>query len=347
MQSPTNDTKITQFEQPDHWACPVNDYGILAVNGADSQTFLQGQTTCDFKQLNADSWIMGALCSPKGRVIATFKAVVTDSGFLLIVPVTMMETVCNRLKMYVLRSDVTLTDASEHWRLIGFSVDSNRLDQIALPSENNVTKVDSNYFLGCHSMEGQPPRYLMLTQTDHVDNAFQLLISLGLTSTDSETWSQHEIANGMPTITPQISEAFTPQMLNLDLLDAISFEKGCYTGQEIIARTQHLGTLKRRMVELTCAAGVSLEPGARIFSGFSHTQGQAQDQSRDSVGQIVRSTSGCSSHSVLDNQSESVMLAVLQKSAIDSTDLFIETPDSAREKTAVTITKFFDSQDQP
>jgi folate-binding protein YgfZ len=343
MQSPTNDTKITQFEQPDHWACPVNDYGILAVNGKDSQTFLQGQTTCDFKQLTADSWALGALCSPKGRVISTFKAVTTDAGFLLIVPALMMETVCNRLKLYILRSDVTLIDDSEHWGLIGFSVDSNRLDPIALPSESNVSKVGFNYFLGCHSIEGQPPRYLMLAQTDYVDNAFQQLISLGLTSTDSETWPQHEIANGIPTITPPIAEAFTPQMLNLDILNAISFEKGCYTGQEIVARTQHLGTLKRRMVELTCAADVSLEPGTRIFSGFSQTQAQTQD----SVGQIVRSVSGRSSPSIEDDQSETVMLAVLQKSAIDSTDLFIETPEIAPEKTVVTITKFFDSQDQP
>lgn len=322
-----------QSKQPIHWVCAINDYDILTVNGADSQSLLQGQTTCDFKQLKPNHWTMGALCNPKGRVITTFKALTADSGFLLIVPASMMEAVCNRLKMYVLRSDVTVTDDSEHWRLIGFSSDSNSLGQMALPSENNVTKDGSNYFLDCHCVDDQPSRYLILTKADCADDTFQQLASQGLTSTDVETWNQHEILNGIPTISPPITEAFTPQMLNLDLLNAISFEKGCYTGQEVVARTQHLGTLKRRMVGLTCAAEVIPEPGARIFSKSSQTQ--------DSVGQIVRCASGLSSSSISDNQS--VMLAVLQTSAMHSTDLYVETPDTI----ALVITNIFDPQHQP
>ena len=333
MQSTTNDVTTVQSKQPDHWACAINDYAVLAVNGADAQSLLQGQTTCDFKQLKSDHWTMGALCNPKGRVITTFKALATDSGFLLIVPVSMIETVCKRLKMYILRSDVTVTDDNEHWRLIGFSSDLNSLDQIALPSANNVTKNGDSYFLGCHNRDGQPSRYLILTKTDCADDSFQQLTSLGLTSTDAETWNQHEILNGTPTISPPITEAFTPQMLNLDLLNAISFEKGCYTGQEVVARTQHLGTLKRRMVGLTCAAEVIPEPGTRIFSKSSQIQ--------DSVGQIVRSASGFSNSSISDNQS--VMLAVLQTSAMHSTDLYFETPDT----TALVIANIFDPQHQP
>ena len=153
----------------------------------------------------------------------------------------MMETVCNRLKMYILRSDVSLIDDSQHWRVIGFSCSSNRLDQGALPPTNRITRNGDIVFLCCHSINDQPPRYLMLTKTDRADNNFQELVSLGLSSADSETWHHHEIANGIPTITPSISEAFTPQMLNLDLLNAVSFKKGCYTGQEVVARTQHLG----------------------------------------------------------------------------------------------------------
>ena len=91
MQSTTNDVTTVQSKQPDHWACAINDYAVLAVNGADAQSLLQGQTTCDFKQLKSDHWTMGALCNPKGRVITTFKALATDSGFLLIIPVSMIE----------------------------------------------------------------------------------------------------------------------------------------------------------------------------------------------------------------------------------------------------------------
>ncbi|MEE9344112.1 MAG: hypothetical protein V3U88_00735, partial [Methylococcales bacterium] len=291
------------------------------------------QTTCDFKQLKSDHWTMGALCNPKGRVITTFKALATDSGFLLIIPVSMIETVCKRLKMYILRSDVTVTDDSEQWRLIGFSSDLNSLDQIALPSTNNVTKNGDNYFLGCHNRDGQPSRYLILAKADCADDTFQQLSSLGLPSSDAELWNQHEIANSVPIITPPIAETFTPQMLNLDLLNAISFEKGCYTGQEIVARTQHLGTLKRRMVELTCTAELTPEPGTRIFSKSSQTQ--------DSVGQIVRSASGLSNCSISDNQS--VMLAVLQTSAMHSTDLYLESSETA----TLVITSIFDPQHQP
>ena len=172
MQSTTNDVTTVQSKQPDHWACAISDYGVFAVNGADAQSLLQGQTTCDFKQLKSDHWTMGALCNPKGRVITTFKALATDSGFLLIVPVSMIETVCKRLKMYILRSDVTVTDTSEHWRLIGLSSDLNSLDQIVLPSTNNVTKNGSIYFLGCHCIDGQPSRYLILTKADCVDDCF-------------------------------------------------------------------------------------------------------------------------------------------------------------------------------
>ncbi len=321
MQTINNDITNTRTEPQSNWTCRLDDYSVLTVSGADAQTFLQGQTTCDFKQLKTNHWTMGALCNPKGRVISVFYALSTETCFLLIIPSTMLEIVHNRLKMFVLRSDVEIKNETERLQLIGFSIESDNINQIKLPGGNAICSVNSQSILRCHSKQEQPDQYLMLCEADAVKATFQQFINLGLTICDKSVWHQQEIRNGIPTINQQTSEAFTPQMLNLDLLNAISFEKGCYTGQEVVARTQHLGTLKRRMFELSCSSRIEVEPGTPIFSASAQNQG--------SVGQVTCSVK--SEHGLM-------MLAVLQKSAIHTPDLIINTPDAK----AVTIVTSFD-----
>ncbi len=312
MQSTDFNPHTIQSCRLNHWMCDVNDFGVLAVTGSDAYSFLQGQTTCDFKQLNSDTWIMGALCNPKGRVISIFYAVATESGFLLIVPVSTLNIVLNRLTMFILRSDVTLADVTTQWHMIGFSLSPATTCPFSLPPARGVISQSDRYLLQCHSTNKQPKRYLILCREKRLKETLSQLEHMELTNTDSTEWHLHEIANGIPVITEKTSEIFIPQMLNLDLLNAISFEKGCYTGQEIVARTQHLGTLKRRMFVLAGSSQSPAEPGTIIVS--------QSNQAQHRVGQVVRSAvSG----------KQLIMLAVILKSAAGLTDLCINTPEAS------------------
>lgn len=322
MQS-TLKTGFFQPSQQNNWFCNNNDFGVLAISGNDSEGFLQGQTTCDFKRLNPETWTMGALCNPKGRVISTFHALATDAGFLLLVPASMLKIIQNRLSMYILRSDVNITDDTAHWQIVGFSASRNKLNEINLPSENGAIVEQDYITLHCHSISGQPPRYLTLYKPESTVNFVEKLTNYGLTRTDLSVWRQHEVLNGAPIITKNVSECFIPQMINLDLLNAISFEKGCYTGQEIIARTQHLGTLKRRMFGLVSLSQTVPEPGTLICSQSRQTQ--------DNAGQVVQSaTTG----------NNIIILAVLQLSAIQLSDLCL----ADSERSPVSVVASFDPE---
>ena len=218
-------------------------YGVLEVSGEDAATFLQGQLTNDIHQVTNQHAIYSGFCNPKGRLIGFFIIIKFNESYLLILPRSITESIHKKLSMYILRSKVKLTMQDEAIQIYGLLDKNKSSNNEALP-KNHLDVLNSNE---CHMIKLQGVGRFMLVG---LKDTFQKLIHENpelLVNQDINLWRQEEILSGSPNIYPATQEAFIPQSLNLDLMDAINFKKGCYTGQEIVARTHYLGKPKRRM----------------------------------------------------------------------------------------------------
>jgi folate-binding protein YgfZ len=244
-------------------------FAVIAAQGEDAAAFLQGQTTCDVRQVSPEQSSPGALCSAKGRVIANFQIMAADGGFLLLLRRDLLDSVLPHLRRYVLRAKVELSDASAQWRvegLIGAEL-AGLLAQAGLALADTPNGASGNADALAVRLAGEPARCLLLQRSGHPIACLE-----ALPCQDDSAWQLADIANGLPWVDSHSSEAYIPQMLNLDLLGAVSFQKGCYTGQEIVARTHYLGQSKRRtyryQAPLPCQAGDPLyAPGLAEAAG--------------------------------------------------------------------------------
>lgn len=218
---------------------PIAHLAVLTVSGNNAAQFLQGQITCNVHDVTTMQSSLGAMCTPKGRVISTFLLVKSADDFLLILPAELLETVKKRLSMYVLRSKVTLTDSSDSLCLLGLTNLSNKAF-LATEQQNSVVRVH----LG--------NRDLIIADEQSAIQLWAEYVALGYQATDSMYWLTLDILAGIPWLSVATSEEFIPQMLNLDKLGGISLTKGCYTGQEIVARTHYLGKAKRALFIAEC-----------------------------------------------------------------------------------------------
>lgn len=206
-----------------------NHDSVIKVSGEDAATFLQGQVTCDINTLDNTNSLIGAFCNPKGRVISLFYIAKRLDAFYLVVPSDICETLVKRLKMFVFRSNVQVQDTSIELSLYGY---------LATPD-----------MLNSHE-EGFCIQGLSNTAYLVTDDIQQTTLSSNANNhinTDLTQWNQVQIEQAIPRVTKATSELFIPQTLNLDVIDGISFTKGCYTGQEIIARLHYKGSVKRRL----------------------------------------------------------------------------------------------------
>ena len=239
---------------------------LVRVSGDDAGSFLQSQLSNDINQVVPDHSQISAYCTPKGRMLAIFRIFHNDGGYLLQFPVSLRESVINRLQMYVIRAKVSFAEETDRVAigLSGPGADALLGNQL-LP---RPTEVD-----GCALQEGTlivrlpgpHPRYQLIGDTTKMGQTWETL-SKQATPTGEAAWSWLDIMAGLPTVTPATSEAFVPQMANLELLSAINFKKGCYPGQEIVARMQYLGKLKQRMVRLSVVSDHLPEPGEAIHA---------------------------------------------------------------------------------
>lgn len=228
--------------------CPVTQLGVLTVAGKDAASFLQGQITCNVHDITDNKSSLGAICNPKGRVITTFLLIKRDDAYLLLLPVELLAAIKKRLQMYVLRSAVTLTDSSDELCLIGgcqLDVKTSANDQFG-----NTTRQQNRLTI---DLSRQVNRQLLITDAEDAQLFWQEQTSEhGYQPAGSEVWRSLDVIDGIPWLTTETSEEYIPQMLNLDTLGGISFTKGCYTGQEIVARTHYLGKAKRQMFVAEC-----------------------------------------------------------------------------------------------
>lgn len=247
----------------------LDDEAVLLIEGEDAVGFLQGQTTCDVANLADGDITLGAICNAKGRTVAVFRLFRAANSCFLVLRNDMLETVRRRLKPYVLRSSVRIADVEQNgnWQLSGLLGTLDRsataiLGVAAAPPRGHAARTAAGaWLLGID----RDAKYLLAASpevTATVRTAF-LADRAGATA-PADVWYAAEIADGIPCVTPATTEEFLPQMLNLDLLRGISFKKGCYTGQEVVARTHYLGRVKRRMHRFEVSCGHPPASGDRL-----------------------------------------------------------------------------------
>lgn len=235
----------------------LEQFGIVDVTGADAATFLHGQLTNDVEHLDAASARLAGYCSPKGRLLASFLAWRAGHDVRLLVSKDVQPAVQKRLSMFVLRAKAKLADASGALVAIGFAGDvraalSGIFD--ALP-DGIHTKVDApaGALMRLPDAAGRA-RYLWIATRAEFDARLPAL-EAALPRVSAAVWDWLDVRAGEPRITQPAVEQFVPQMVNFDVIGGVNFRKGCYPGQEVVARSQYRGTIKRRTALAHVAAG--------------------------------------------------------------------------------------------
>ena len=288
--------------------CALAPLASLRVAGAEAESFLQGQFTNDVAALAPGAAQYSAWCTPKGRVLANFLLRRVDAQtFVLLLPEPLLEPIRKRLAMFVLRSKVALGDASAATAHIGVGGPAAATCvESALGIAPRLLRFDA---AGETAVAALPGGRFIVAAAPGSAGALAARLAECATPCGLPAWQWLAIRAGVPMILPATQDQFIPQMLNWDALGGVSFEKGCYSGQEIVARTQYLGRLKERLV-LAHVDAPPPSPGAR---GFSASFG---DQPCATVVNAAPAPGGGSD-----------LLAVCQNAASTSGDLRLDAPD--------------------
>ncbi|HSH91216.1 MAG TPA: folate-binding protein [Ramlibacter sp.] len=217
---------------------PLPHLGIIRVEGEDAPSFLQGQLTQDFALLGLGEARLAAYCTAKGRMQASFIGFkLSHTDILLVVSRDILAPTLKRLSMFVLRAKAKLRDASSEFDLYGLAGETVRELAPAALAPWTRTTVGNAAIIGLYPAEGQPRALWVSPAGEPAPKGSALPL---------DTWQWGEVRSGVATITAPVVEAFVPQMLNFESVGGVNFKKGCYPGQEVVARSQFRGTLKRR-----------------------------------------------------------------------------------------------------
>lgn len=236
----------------------LSHLGVIRAEGPDAANFLHGQLTQDFALLDATEARLAALCTAKGRAIASFIGIRPEPDrILLLCSRDILAATLKRLSMYVLRAKAKLSDASADFALYGLTgtaLTANGVDAGALPGR--TAKVGEAHVVSLYPSDGVP-RALWIAPAGSPAPQGAML--------DPAIWSWSEVRSGIVTLTAPVVEAFVPQMINYESVGGVNFKKGCYPGQEIVARSQFRGTLKRRTYLVQ--ADDEVAAGQEVFAG--------------------------------------------------------------------------------
>ncbi len=227
---------------------------VVATTGRDARSFLQGQLSNDMLGLERHPGMLAAFCNRQGRVLATLRLAADGDDVLLVLHRKLAHTLVSQLSPFVLRADVRFEDRSRQVQVAGL-IDADPDPRWSQPAAAAA---------GLAMLVASPRRILLAGSRAALDAALA-----AIPRTTPEDWERACIADGEPSVMPETAALWLPQMLNLDLIGGVSFSKGCYVGQEIVARAQHLGRLKRRTLRYVGPPDVSLQPAQALFSGES------------------------------------------------------------------------------
>ena len=241
-----NTPKLTQLD----------NLGLIKISGEDAASFLQGQLTNDVTLLE-NQWQFSGYCNPKGRLLALLRLCKQADDFYALIPSELIVPISQRLRMYVMRSKVVIEEV-EFACVLGFQEISALREIDPLLAEQTDQAVPG-------STLSQARGFALIAERASI---YIGLDPLNIETSDDYDWQLENISAGIPEITAATSELFVPQMVNLDLLNGINFKKGCYTGQEIVARMHYLGKLKQRMFlcEVSGDFKTAAQPADKLFA---------------------------------------------------------------------------------
>ncbi|MED7668752.1 folate-binding protein YgfZ [Pseudomonas moraviensis subsp. stanleyae] len=281
--------------------CTLSHEGVLAVRGADAGTFLQGQLTCNINYLSDTRASLGARCTQKGRMQSSFRILLEGDGVVMAMASELLEPQLADLKKYAVFSKSKLTDESAAWVRFGLARGDAALTSLGLALPTETDSVVRNE--GLIAIRVSPDRAELWVPAAQAQSV-QSQLSTALPEAELNQWLLGQIRAGIGQVMPSTRELFIPQMLNLQAVGGVSFKKGCYTGQEIVARMQYLGKLKRRLYRLRLDAAELPEPGTQLFAPNHNS----------SIGEVVLAANA---------EGNIELLAVLQAEAAEAGDLHL------------------------
>lgn len=270
---------------------PLIQLSTFHVTGDEASSFLQNLFTNDVTALAMNQSQLNGFCNAKGRLLSLFLLIRRDEHYQIVLPKSMCTILQQRLSMYILRSKVTISDMSNDMVCVGLN---NAIDPASLAEFPHKLE-QRNISLTQYPHAKQ--RHLYIGNKEHAVDLCQLLLDQQWQLASEQSWNLTDIQAGLPMIFPESKEKFTPQQVNLDLVDGVSFKKGCYPGQEVVARLHYLGKPSRRMF-LASAITTDL-----VLSGEEIT-----DQDTKVIGHIVQAQ--------IDNNGTIYMLLSLKLSDI-------------------------------
>lgn len=243
----------------------LSHFGAINFSGADAESFLQGQLSCDMRQITSANAQYGSYCTPKGRMLASFLLWRSASGFFMQLPRSLREHIQKRLGMFVLRAKVKLADTSDSLTCLGIAGrDAEKL------LAGRLGDVPAARLGVIHGESGtvirlSQNRFEVIATPESASSLWDAL-KKGARPVGAACWDWLDIKEGIPFVVPATQDQFVPQMANLEAIGGVSFQKGCYPGQEIVARSQYLGKLKRRMYLANIRSTTSPAAADELFS---------------------------------------------------------------------------------
>ena len=236
----------------------LSHLGKCSISGNDARDFLQGQLSNDIDKLNAEQpHQLSAYCNPKGRILALFHVLISNTGYVLIAPRKILDKVLPRLKMFVMRAAVKI-ESLDAMHLYGLGI-SNEAENTALAVWRQTALLVAQH-------SNDPARFLVLSSEPAGTNLLP-----------GKHWNALDIRQNLPQIYIETHQALIPQSVNLDIVGGVNFKKGCFPGQEIIARVKYRGKPKTRMIGVQIASSEPIAIGAPIYL----------DERRNSAGQVI------------------------------------------------------------
>ena len=253
---------------PTDFVAALTGLGLIAASGDEAAHFLHNQLSNDVEHLGAGDARLAGYCSPKGRLLATLLLWKSEQAILLQLPRAILAPVLKRLQMFVLRTKAKLSDASEQYVILGLAgarcgAALGTWFESLPPAPYTAVHAAAGTLIRLADAEGAP-RYQWITTPETAQQAW-LTLTKSLAPAGAAAWRLTDIQAGVPQITQPTQEQFVPQMVNYEVIGGVNFKKGCYPGQEIVARSQYLGKLKRRMLRAS-VAGLEARAGMEVFS---------------------------------------------------------------------------------
>jgi folate-binding protein YgfZ len=247
--------------------CDLSSYSTLVVAGDDAVSFMQGQFTNDVEKIDADNSQMNGFCNKKGRMIANFRLFTYQQNYFLSIKNDLVDLSIEHLQNYILRAHVAIQDVSEQLIHLGLSGSDSPalLAEFIKTINEEVDSVSHNDDYIAIRVAGPQTRYEIFCSLEHAKTLWEKL-SKKVDVIDASSWDYLNIQAGLPYIDSHTSGEFVPQMVNMELINGVSFTKGCFTGQEIVARMHYLGKLKKRCYKIHIATEEQPKAGDKLFA---------------------------------------------------------------------------------